>query len=37
MTERVCYEHEQQHGDSSREWLIRALTGIWLRSVYGAR
>jgi TetR/AcrR family transcriptional regulator, ethionamide resistance regulator len=34
MTERACYQHvEQQRGESNE--LIDALTGIWLRSVYG--
>jgi TetR/AcrR family transcriptional regulator, ethionamide resistance regulator len=34
MTERACYQHvEQQRGDPDS--LIAALTGIWLRSVYG--
>jgi AcrR family transcriptional regulator len=34
MTERACYQHvEQERGDP--EPLIEALTGIWLRSVYG--
>jgi len=34
MTERACYQHvEQDRGDP--EALIEALTGIWLRSVYG--
>jgi TetR/AcrR family transcriptional regulator, ethionamide resistance regulator len=34
MTERACYQHvEQQRRDP--ESLIAALTGIWLRSVYG--
>jgi TetR/AcrR family transcriptional regulator, ethionamide resistance regulator len=34
MTERACYQHaEQDRGDPGA--LIEALTGIWLRSVYG--
>jgi TetR/AcrR family transcriptional regulator, ethionamide resistance regulator len=34
MTERACYQHaEQARGDP--EALIEALTGIWVRSVYG--
>lgn len=34
MTERACYQHvEQRKGDPDD--LVRALTGIWLRSVYG--
>lgn len=34
MTERACYQHVQQElGDPGA--LSRALTGIWLRSVYG--
>jgi hypothetical protein len=34
MTERACYQHvEQGRGDADE--LIDALTGIWVRSVYG--
>jgi hypothetical protein len=34
MTERACYQHvEQERGEP--EALIEALTGIWLRAVYG--
>jgi TetR/AcrR family transcriptional regulator, ethionamide resistance regulator len=34
MTERACYQHaEQDRGEPDA--LIDALTGIWLRSVYG--
>ncbi len=34
MTERACYQHvEQARGEPDE--LIEALTGIWLRSVYG--
>jgi AcrR family transcriptional regulator len=34
MTERACYQHAQG-GALEPEALIEALTGIWLRSVYG--
>jgi len=34
MTERSCYQHVQQGGGST-ETLVRALTLIWQRSVYG--
>jgi TetR/AcrR family transcriptional regulator, ethionamide resistance regulator len=34
MTERACYQHVDQ-GRGDPEALIEALTGIWLRSVYG--
>jgi TetR/AcrR family transcriptional regulator, ethionamide resistance regulator len=34
MTERACYQHaEQRRGEPDA--LIEALTGIWVRSVYG--
>jgi TetR/AcrR family transcriptional regulator, ethionamide resistance regulator len=34
MTERACYQHADQ-GRGEPDALIEALTGIWLRSVYG--
>jgi TetR/AcrR family transcriptional regulator, ethionamide resistance regulator len=34
MTERACYQHADQDGGDPGT-LIEALTGIWLRSVYG--
>jgi AcrR family transcriptional regulator len=34
MTERACYQHVEQ-GAGDPQPLIEALTGIWLRSVYG--
>jgi TetR/AcrR family transcriptional regulator, ethionamide resistance regulator len=34
MTERACYQHAEQ-GRGEPDALIEALTGIWLRSVYG--
>jgi AcrR family transcriptional regulator len=34
MTERACYQHAQE-GRTESEALVEALTGIWLRSVYG--
>lgn len=34
MTERACYQHVQQNDGGAGE-LSAALTGIWLRSVYG--
>ena len=34
MTERACYQHVEQ-GRGEPDELIEALTGIWVRSVYG--
>ena len=36
MTERTMYQHLVQAGPISREEMVDALVGIWLRSVYGS-